>query len=119
MNGVTANTAFEQMLTRGPFTFNPSAGDSLKRENKRTFTVADNCNTLMQMQKCDTEPAGPNYQYPIVGTIGINEVIRTFLTMALHEDLSHRPDDGRLQEYRRFADNGGIAQFHHDDQRGC
>jgi hypothetical protein len=86
-DGLSASTNFEQLLTKGSFTFNPSAGDSLKRENRRAFTVADNYQTLMQM-KCAAEPAGSNYQYPLVGTIGIDETIQTFLTMALHEDLN-------------------------------
>jgi hypothetical protein len=87
-NSLTASTNFEQLLTRGTFSFNPGAADSLTRENKRTFTVADNYQTLGQMRHCATEPAGSNYQYPIVGTIGIDETIQTFLTMALHEDLN-------------------------------
>jgi hypothetical protein len=88
-DGLTATTAFEQILSKGTFTFGPTAGDMLKRENKRAFTIADNYLTLKQMQTCDTGlPTGSNYQYPIVGTIGIAETIQTFLTMALHEDLN-------------------------------
>jgi hypothetical protein len=64
-DGLTASTNFEQLLTKGSFTFNPNAGDSLKRENRRAFTVADNYQTLKQM-RCAAEPAGSNYQYPIV-----------------------------------------------------
>jgi hypothetical protein len=87
-DSLTATSGFEQMITRGSFTFNPNAEDSLKRENRRAFTIADNYLTLKQMQDCATEPVSLNYQYPIVGTIGIDETIRTFLTMALHEDLN-------------------------------
>jgi hypothetical protein len=87
-DGLTASTNFEQLLTRGTFTFNPGAGDSLMRENKRTFTVADNFTTLMKIEDCDVQASASNYQYPIVGTIGIDETIQTFLTMALHEDLN-------------------------------
>jgi hypothetical protein len=92
-DSVAAGTNFEQLVTRGTFSFNPSAGDSLKRENRRTFTIADDYGTLMKVKQCDDQPIGPNYQYPIVGTIGINEAIRTFLTMALHEDLAAMDDD--------------------------
>lgn len=87
-DSLTAATNFEQLLTKGSFNVNPGGADSLMRENKRTFTVADNYQTFTQMRNCDAEPAGSNYQYPIVGTIGINETIQTFLTMALHEDLN-------------------------------
>ena len=89
-DSLTASTTFEQLLTKGSWTFNPNAMDALKRENRRVFTVADNYQTLKQMRntECAAVPIGPNYQYPIVGTIGIDEMIRTFLTMALHEDLN-------------------------------
>jgi hypothetical protein len=90
MNSATLDTTFEQLIAKQTRTLNPNASDTLKRENMRTFTVADNYQTLSQMRQaeCDTVPVGPNYQYPIVGTIGIDEMIRTFLTMALHEDLN-------------------------------
>ena len=87
-DGLTASTTFEQLLTGGSFTFNPNASDALMRENRRTFTIADNYKTLGQMRNCPGEPPASNYQYPIVGTIGIAETIETFLTMALHEDLN-------------------------------
>jgi len=87
-DSLMAGTNVEQLVTHGTFSANPGAGDSLMRENKRTFTVADNYTTLRQMRNCTAEPVGPNYQYPIVGTIGIDETIQTFLTMALHEDLN-------------------------------
>ena len=88
MDGLTGSSNFEELVTRGTFSANPGAADALTRENRRTFTVADNYRTLKQMVDCATAPAGSNYQYPIVGTIGIDETIQTFLTMALHEDLN-------------------------------
>jgi hypothetical protein len=88
VDSVAATTNFEQLVTKGMFSFNPAAGDALKRENLRVFTVADNYKTLWQMRDCELQPVGPNYQYPIVGTIGIGETIQTFLTLALHEDLN-------------------------------
>jgi hypothetical protein len=87
-DSLTASTNLEQLVTHGTFSANPGAGDSLTRENKRTFTVADSYQTLGKMVDCAAEPTGSNYQYPIVGTIGIDETIQTFLTMALHEDLN-------------------------------
>jgi hypothetical protein len=92
-DNLTVSTNFEELVTRGTFSANPNVGNALTRDNKRTFTVADNYRTLQQMVQCDTETVGPNYQYPIVGTIGIAETIRTFLTMALHEDLNGIIDD--------------------------
>src|ERR1700761_2072325 len=42
VDSLAASTNFEELVTRGTFSANPGAGDSLTRENKRTFTVADN-----------------------------------------------------------------------------
>jgi hypothetical protein len=53
----------------------------------RTFNVSDNFEGLvhkMDARKCIGEPTGPNYQYPIVGTIGIKETIAAFTKSALH-----------------------------------
>jgi hypothetical protein len=88
MNGLSANATFEQILTNSTTTLNPMGGDMLSRQNTRAFTVADNFQTLSQMRNCAAVPGGPNYQYPIVGTIGIDETVVSFLTMALHEDLN-------------------------------
>jgi hypothetical protein len=92
-NGLTANTTFAQILANSTTTFTPTSTDMLMRENTRAFTVADNFKTLMSMKQCSTEPAGPSFQYPIVGTIGIGETIRSFLTMALHEDLNNSSEN--------------------------
>jgi hypothetical protein len=93
MDTLTASSNLEELVTRGTFSANPGAADALTRDNHRTFTVADNYRTLGQMVDCNTEAVGPNYQYPIVGKIGIAETIETFLTMALHEDLNGVVDD--------------------------
>jgi hypothetical protein len=97
-DSLTASTTFEQLLTKGMFTFNPNASNVLKRENTRVFTVADDYRTLMDMRNCRAMPVGSSYQYPIVGTIGIAEMIRTFLTMALHEDLNDNLTDDTALE---------------------
>jgi hypothetical protein len=90
---LTANTTFGQVLANSTTSFNPNGTNTLTRDNTRAFTVADNYKTLLSMKQCDTEPGGPNFQYPIVGTIGIGETIRSFLTMALHENLNNSSED--------------------------
>jgi hypothetical protein len=76
-------------FTSGAWTFNPAVGDTVMRQNVRTFTIIDNFQVLRQMdgKKCEAEPAGPNYQYPIVGTVGISEMIETFIALAMHTNL--------------------------------
>lgn len=89
-NNFQATSNFVKPITNGTQTYNPSLGDNLMRQNTRTFTVVDNFSVLyhkMDPRKCETEPIGPNYQYPIVGTIGVGEMIKTFVNLTLHEDL--------------------------------
>jgi hypothetical protein len=93
IDDLTASTTFTQALTNSTTTFNPNGSNTLTRDNTRAFTVADNYKTLRSMKQCGAEPVGPNFQYPIVGTIGIGETIRSFLTMALHEDLNNSSED--------------------------
>jgi hypothetical protein len=87
-DSLMASATVTKPLTHGMWSYNPSLGDSLTRQNVRVFTIVDNYKTLIEMKKCDEEPAPmPNYQYPIVGSIGIKEMIRTFIHLALNEDL--------------------------------
>jgi hypothetical protein len=85
----TASATFAQPLSNGSFTFNPSVGDSVTRGNIRTFTVIESFSSLLKMSsdRCRSEPTGPNYQYPIVGTIGVAEMIDTFVNLALYTGL--------------------------------
>jgi hypothetical protein len=84
-DGFTPSATFIAPVPTGAWTFNPSAGDTVSRQNVRTFTIVDNYNTLKPLENsCKAEPKGENFQYPIVGTIGIAEMIKTFVGLASH-----------------------------------
>jgi hypothetical protein len=94
MNNVaSASATFEKPLSNGTFSFNPNVADTLERQNIRTFTVVDGFEELMEANRksrgraCQAQPPGPNYQYPITGTIGVAEMIDTFVTLAVYTDL--------------------------------
>lgn len=88
-DGFTPSATFIAPLATGAWSVNPSVGDTVSRQNVRTFTIIDNYKTLLQMnaQLCEAQPKGLNYQYPIVGNIGIAEMIKTFVGLASHTDL--------------------------------
>jgi hypothetical protein len=88
-DGFTPSATFVAPLATGAWSVNPSVGDTVSRQNVRTFTIVDNYKTLLQMngQLCEAQPKGPNYQYPIVGNIGIAEMIRTFVGLASHANV--------------------------------
>lgn len=88
-DGFTPSATFIAPVANGAWTFNPSAGDTVSRQNVRTFTIVDNYQLLQQMKpsSCEAMPKGPNYQYPIIGRIGIDEMIKTFVALAAHAEL--------------------------------
>jgi hypothetical protein len=73
-------------LTNSTTTITPTLGDSLSRDNIRTFTISDTFAKLLDRKTdhycASVEASGPNYQYPIVGRIGVDEMIRTFIELA-------------------------------------
>ncbi len=83
-------------LTNSTTTITPSLGNSLLRENIRTFTISDNFNELLSRKTrefCgDMELPGRNYEYPIVGRIGVDEMVKTFVKLTLKEGLSEVQD---------------------------
>jgi hypothetical protein len=61
------------------------------RENIRTFTVSDTFLDLFQklpVDYCDEPRQGKHYVYPITGNIGLREMIETFVSLALVDNLS-------------------------------
>ena len=94
--GVNFNADIIKPLSNGTETYSPSLSDTLKRDNTRTFTVSDNFYTLLMLgannkDHCKFLPAGanssPNYQYPIAGRIGLDEMIQTFVRLAVSGDV--------------------------------
>jgi hypothetical protein len=79
--------------TGGMETFSPSFSDTLKRDNVRTFTVSDSFTTLLNLgakndkHHCAFQSSDPNLAYPIVGRIGLDEMIKTFVRLTVSGDL--------------------------------
>jgi hypothetical protein len=93
--GITGQADVIKPVTRGTVTLNPSLGDTLSRNNIRSFTITDNFSDLVKKvdpRYCNFEPPGPNFQYPIVGRVGIDEMIDTFVDLTLFSDLGSKDD---------------------------
>jgi hypothetical protein len=98
---LTFNADIIKPLTNGTETYSPSLSDTLKRDNTRTFTVSDSFTTLLNLGKknprhCEFLASGPNYQYPIAGRIGIDEMILTFVRLAISGDLVAQEDPTKI-----------------------
>lgn len=82
----------------GSESFSPAAGNMTERNNVRAFTVSDNFTTLVNLtnkkrggdeRHCDFNgsPSGPNFEYPIAGRIGLDEMVQTFVRLAVAGDF--------------------------------
>jgi hypothetical protein len=90
----TTGATFVKPLSNGSFTLNPSVGDTLMRQNIRSFTVIDNFSAVRSNQRvCDDQVNAPNYQYPIAGHIGVAEMINTFVTLVVDNNLQEEQSD--------------------------
>lgn len=72
-----------RLITNGAAGVGLSAGGDYKRNNLRHFIVSDTFLDLLQNEKlkCGTEYRYSNYAYPISGTIGLAELIDTFVDL--------------------------------------
>jgi hypothetical protein len=94
MNNLTFNSDIIKTLGNGLATFSPSLGNNLERQNVRAFTVSDSFASLLKLGKgkddrdhCEFTATGPNYEYPIAGRIGLDEMIQTYVRLAVSGDL--------------------------------
>jgi hypothetical protein len=102
-DGLTFNASILEPLRNGMATYAPSLGNNTERSNVRTFTVSDNFVTLLKLGKGKDKdhcyfgpsgPPGPNLEYPIAGRIGLDEMVHTFVRLAMSGDLI-APEDPR------------------------
>jgi hypothetical protein len=71
-------------------TLDLTASASLTRANKRTFTIIEPLADLTKPQNrdlCTNRTAGANWAYPITGTIGMDEIARTYLRLEVLTEL--------------------------------
>jgi hypothetical protein len=90
-NNVTAGVDLLSTFTRGTVKTGFTAGNERDRQNVRNFQMTDSFENLISIvrdQYCPSEAGGPNWLYPITGTIGLDELIRTFVTLTETERLT-------------------------------
>ena len=77
---------FVKLVTGGTFSLALGASNDRLRENIRKFLITDTFENLVtkDIAHCDEVPVGPNLVYPIIGRIGLYELISTFID--LNED---------------------------------
>jgi len=88
-DGLMFNSDIIKPIKNGTETYSPSLGNSLKRDNTRTFTISDSFTKLLALSPnhCNFNSTGPNYEYPIAGRIGLDEMIQTFVRLSATGDV--------------------------------
>jgi hypothetical protein len=97
-DGLTFSSDIIKPISHGTETFSPSLGNTLNRDNLRAFTVSDTFSSLLNLEEghCNFETSsGPNFEYPIVGRIGIDEMIKTFVELAVTGEVGVSQDPSK------------------------
>jgi len=85
-------------IPNGTFSLGVIGSLDRTRHSIRTFTVSDTFAGLLtdiQSSYCKNRtPKGPNYLYPIVGRIGVGEMISNFIDISLFDHLANPGDKG-------------------------
>jgi hypothetical protein len=94
-NNATASSLFTYPFATATFTAGLSAGAQRARASDRNFRIVESFHTLLADEKnCREVPQrGPNIKYPIAGSIGLEEVITTYVKINLLTHLATREAD--------------------------
>jgi hypothetical protein len=84
---------------RGPLIIGPNASDDQSRQNTRNFRTADTFEELVTKldNYCARSQTTKNWSYPITGTIGISELVDSFLDLNESGGLTNKPPGPTFQ----------------------
>jgi hypothetical protein len=88
------------VLKPDKFTLDLTASASLQRENTRRFTVIEALADLTKPQNrglCADRTTRANWAYPTTGTIGMDEVVRTYLRVEMLSELQATSKDPKVK----------------------
>ncbi|MEX6505097.1 hypothetical protein [Jiella sp. M17.18] len=96
-NDLQAGLTVLQPFSRGPLKLGLSAQERLRRRNARNFRMIDSGITLARLSPdyCSLDSHSRKWMYPITGSIGLSESVRTYLELTAASRLlgsSERPE---------------------------
>jgi hypothetical protein len=78
----------ERAFTSKPSTLEISGQGKLERNNTRRFTIIEPLTELARSRDiCGNRTKGANWTYPVTGTIGFDEVVRTYVRLEMLGEL--------------------------------
>jgi hypothetical protein len=94
-NNLDAQASFLKVFSDHRTTLGLTGNFDRTRSNQRTFTVTDTFGKLLTKvpeKYCDGKIVAANYVYPVVGRIGIDRTIKSFIDLTLFGSLSGPKD---------------------------
>jgi hypothetical protein len=91
-NTVAAEVDFVNLLSHGTFTMPSKGTNDLQRQTVRLFRVNDNFGELIQLKSCTEDGSPENLMYPVSGTIGLGEMVETFVDLNQYQRLTGAKD---------------------------
>jgi hypothetical protein len=89
-NAAGGSVNFIGAVTHGTFGLGVGASSDLNRQTIRNFRVTDTFGELRRMQLCEDEVStARNYVYPVTGSVGLDEVVMTFVDLNEFERLGN------------------------------
>lgn len=105
-NNISGGLDFLGTLTRGTTKLGLSASNERERQNTRNFRVYDtfeNAAVILPDRYCSEPAEGPNYLYPITGSLKRAEMIGTFLNLNQSGNLTGENGVPRLADTVNFV----------------
>ena len=107
-NGAGPNHSFLTFTKGDKRKLDLTANATLQRHNLRRFTVIEPLADVAKDENraiCADRTTRANWTYPITGTIGMDEVVRTYLKLEMLTELQDRPFSPRDQSLREGERN--------------
>jgi DNA-binding cell septation regulator SpoVG len=93
-NTIAAEVDFVNLLSHGTFTMPSKGTNDLQRQTVRLFRVNDSFGELIQLpsRRCTDDGSPENLIYPVSGSIGLGEMIETFVDLNEFQRLTGAKD---------------------------
>jgi hypothetical protein len=91
-NTVAAEVDFVNLLSHGTFSMPAKGTSDLQRQTVRLFRVNDNFGELIQLRHCTEDGSPENPVYPVAGSIGLGEMVETFVDLNEYQRLTGAKD---------------------------
>ena len=87
-NSNSTEVDFARVITNGTVSVPFSASNDQMRQSTRTFQIVDSFDNILKLQKCERSSMQPNLEYPVSGSVGLSDIISTFIDLNEKKDLT-------------------------------